>query len=463
MKKLILATTLSMALFAGNINLNVNNENLNRVAPNQNGTVLSYAPVVKKVIPSVVNISTVKTVELKIPEQFQRFFNDPFFKRFFPAPNPNIPKKRKEYALGSGVIISKNGYIVTNYHVVSAATKITVKTHSGKVYKAKLIGSDPKTDLAVIKIDADNLTPITFTDSDKIEVGDIALAIGNPFGLRESVTSGIISALNRTSIGINDYEDFIQTDAAINPGNSGGALVDLKGRLIGINSAILSSSGGNNGIGFAIPSNMVKFVATSLITKGKVVRGYLGVRISNIDTSKAKLYGIDHGVLINQVEPNTAASKAGLKPGDIIVEVDGEKVNNAGELRDKIAFKGAGSEVNLKVYRNGEYITLKATLQALKAKEQKITEIKTLKGVILKESENKVIVSNIEPNSYAAMMGLKKGDVILRVKTIKTGKWEEIHSIDELKELLKGLDKGDALLEIKRKNTIFIIQLWKYF
>ena len=459
MKKLILAATLSLALFGADVNLSVNNTNLNRVAPNQNGTVLSYAPVVKKVIPSVVNISTEKTVEFKIPEQFQRFFSDPFFRRFFPAPPPTMPKEKKEVALGSGVIISKNGYIVTNYHVISNATKITVKTHSGKIYKAKLIGSDPKTDLAVIKIDAKNLKPITFTDSDKIEVGDITLAIGNPFGLSESVTAGIVSALNRTSIGLNDYEDFIQTDAAINPGNSGGALVDLKGRLIGINSAILSSSGGNNGIGFAIPSNMVKFVATSLIKNGKVVRGYLGVRISNIDASKAKLYGIDHGVLVNQVEPNTAASKAGLKPGDIIVAVDGEEVKNAGELRDKIAFKGAGSKVTLKVYRNGQYLTLTATLQALKPKEQTITDIKTLKGVTLKESKHQVIVEKINPNSYAAMMGLKKGDIILRVKTIKTGKWVKINSISELTSLLKGLDKGDALLEIERKDTIFIIQL----
>ena len=459
MKKILLAASLSMALFAGNINLNINNTDLNRVAPNQNGTVLSYAPVVKKVIPSVVNISTVKTIETKIPEQFQRFFNDPFFKRFFPGKTPDFSKKRKEYALGSGVIISKNGYIVTNYHVISAATKITVKTHNGKIYKAKLIGSDPKTDLAVIKIDANNLKPITFTDSNNIEVGDITLAIGNPFGLRESVTAGIVSALNRTSIGLNDYENFIQTDAAINPGNSGGALVDLKGRLIGINSAILSSSGGNNGIGFAIPSNMVKFVATSLITKGKVVRGYLGVRISNIDASKAKLYGIDHGVLVNQVEPNTAASQAGLKPGDIIVGVDGKKVNNAGELRDKIAFKGAGSNVNLKVYRNGEYIILNATLKALKVKAQQITDIKALKGVTLKELDNKVTVANIAPNSYAAMMGLKTGDEILRVKTIKTGKWTPVNSINKLKELLKGLNKGDALLEVKRKNSIFILEL----
>ena len=459
MKKIILAASLSIALFAGNIHLNVNNTDLKRIAPNQNGTVLSYAPIVKKVIPSVVNISTVKVVEFKIPEQFQQFLNNPFFRRFFPGPTPNMPKEKKEIALGSGVIISKNGYIVTNYHVISNATKITVKTHDGKVYKAKLIGSDPQTDLAVIKIDAKDLKPITFTDSSKIETGDITLAIGNPFGLRESVTAGIVSALNRTSIGLNDYEDFIQTDAAINPGNSGGALVDLKGRLIGINSAILSSSGGNNGIGFAIPSNMVKFVATSLITKGKVIRGYLGVRISDINAAKAKLYGIDHGVLVNQVEPHTAASKAGLKPGDIIVAVDGEEVNNAGELRDKIAFKGAGSKVTLKVYRNGKYITLTATLQALKPKEQKITDIKTLKGVTLKELKNHVSIVKVDPNSYAAMMGLQKGDIILRVKTIKTGKWVKIESIDQLTSLLKGLDKGDALIEIKRKDNIFIIQL----
>ncbi len=461
MKKLLMAVGLSIALFAGNIHLKIDNSNLHRVSPNQNGEVLSFAPIVKKVIPSVVNISTVKIVEIKFPEAFKRFFNDPFFQRFF-GPfgyNNNQPQKRKEYALGSGVILSKNGYIVTNYHVVSGATKIIVKTINGKEYKAKLIGSDPKTDLAVIKINAKNLKPITIANSDKLQVGDLVLAIGNPFGLRESVTAGIISALNRTSIGLNDYEDFIQTDAAINPGNSGGALVDMKGRLVGINSAILTKSGGNNGIGFAIPSNMVKFVVTSLITKGKVVRGYLGVMISNIDASKAKLYGIDHGVLINNVQPHSAASKAGLKPGDIIVAVNGEKVNNAGELRDKIAFKGAGAEVILTVYRNGKFIKIKAKLGALKTKELKIQNIKTLKGVILKQKDHKVIIAKIKPNSYAAMIGLKKGDIILKVKTIKTGKWIEIYSIDELTKLLKGLERGDALIEVQRKNEIFITQL----
>jgi len=459
MKKILLATTLSIALFAGHINIKTDTTPLRRIAPNQ-GAVMSFAPIVQKVIPSVVNISTQKIVETKIPEQFRRFFEDPFLKRFFsPFMNPDVPKKRKEFALGSGVIISKDGYIVTNYHVVSGATKIIVKTHDGKKYTAKLIGSDPKTDLAVIKIDAKNLQPITFANSSNIKVGDVVLAIGNPFGLSESVTHGIISALNRTSIGLNAYENFIQTDAAINPGNSGGALVDLKGRLIGINSAIISRSGGNNGIGFAIPSNMVKFVATSLINNGKVVRGYLGVMISNIDASKAKLYGIDYGVLVNKVEPNSAAAKAGIKPGDIIVAVDGEKVKNAGELRNKIAFKGAGAKVKLRIYRNGRFITLEATLKELKTKQEKIQDIKLLNGVTLKEEKGKIIIDNVEPNTEAAFVGLKKGDEILRVKTIKTGKWVEVKSIDELKKLLKGLERGDALLEIKRKDQIFIVQL----
>jgi len=444
---------------AANINLNVDNSNLKRIAPNQNGLAISYAPIVQKVIPSVVNISTEKIVETRIPESFKRFFEDPFFKRFFgPFGNiPNKPQKRKEFALGSGVILSKDGYIVTNYHVVSGATKIIVKTHDNKKYTAKLIGSDPKTDLAVIKIDAKNLQPITIADSSKVKVGDIVLAIGNPFGLGETVTQGIVSAKNRTSIGLNAYENFIQTDAAINPGNSGGALVDMKGRLIGINSAIISRSGGNNGIGFAIPSNMMKFVVTSLVEKGKVVRGYLGVMISNIDPSKAKLYGIDKGVLINKVEPNSAASIAGLKPGDIIVAVDGEEVKNAGELRNKIAFKGADAKVTLKIYRNGSFQTIVAKLKALKTKKEKIENIELLKGVELSQEKNSVIISNIDPNSYASIVGLAKGDKILRVKTIKTGKWEKVTSIDKLKKLLKGLHKGDVLIEVEREGEVSII------
>ncbi len=461
MKKLILAVSVSVALMAGNLNLQTDNSDIQRIAPNLNNPVMSYSSVVKKVIPSVVNISTEKIVKTKIPEQFRRFFEDPFFKKFFGpfGTIPKEPKEHKEHALGSGVIVTKDGYIVTNNHVVTGATKIIVKLHDGRKYTAKLIGTDPKTDIAIIKIDAKDLKPITIADSSKIKVGDIVLAVGNPFGLGETVTHGIVSALNRTSIGLNDYENFIQTDAAINPGNSGGALVDLKGRLIGINSAIISRSGGNNGIGFAIPSNMMKFVITSLIKHGKVVRGYLGVMISNIDSSKAKLYGIDHGVLVNKVEPKSAAEAAGFKPGDIIVAVDGEEVKNAGELRNKIAFKGPDTKVNIKVYRNGRYITLTAKLKALKTKKETVENIKLLEGVTLKEDKNKIVIDNVSPNTYPAIAGLKKGDIILKVKTVKTGKWIEVKSIDELKKELKDLDRGDALLEIKRENSIFIVQL----
>ncbi len=462
MKKILLSGIMAAALMAANIHLKTDNTTLKRVAPNQNGMVLSFAPIVKKVIPSVVNISTVKIVETKIPPSIQRFFNDPFFQRFFgPFGNmrQNQPQKRKEYALGSGVILSKNGYIVTNYHVISGATKITVTIYNGKKYTAKLIGGDPKTDLAVLKIDAKNLHPITISDSDKAQVGDVVLAVGNPFGLKETVTMGIISAKNRTSIGLNSYENFIQTDAAINPGNSGGALVDMKGRLIGINSAILTESGANNGIGFAIPSNMMKFVVTSLIKTGKVQRGYLGVMISNINPDKAKLYGISKGVLINKVEPHSAASKAGLKPGDIIVAVNGEEVNNASELRNKIAFKGAGAEVTLRIYRNGKYITLTTKLGTYKTKKVTIQNITLLKGVTLEQGKGYVTIQNIMPNSYAAMMGLQKGDKILRIKTVKTGKWVNVHTIEEIQKLLKNLNRGDALIEIERKGEIAILTL----
>jgi len=461
MKKLVMAISVSIALMAGNLNLKVDNSNLHRINPAQNNSVISYSSVVQKVIPSVVNISTEKIVKTKIPEQFRRFFEDPFFKKFFGpfGEMPKEPKEHKEYALGSGVIVTKDGYIVTNNHVVSGATKIIVKLHDGRKYTAKLIGTDPKTDIAIIKIDAKDLKPITIADSSKIKVGDVVLAIGNPFGLGETVTHGIISALNRTSIGLNDYENFIQTDAAINPGNSGGALVDLKGRLIGINSAIISRSGGNNGIGFAIPSNMMKFVITSLIKHGKVERGYLGVMISNIDSGKAKLYGIDHGVLVNKVEPKSAAEAAGLKPGDIIVAVDGEEIKNAGELRNKIAFKGPDAKVSIKVYRNGKYLTLTAKLKALKTKVETIDNIKLLEGVTLKEDKNQIVIDKIAPNTYPAMVGLQKGDIILKVKTVKTGKWVDVKSIDELKKELKDLDRGDVLLEIKRDNSIFIVQM----
>jgi len=446
MKKLItisLIASLSLAF-----NIKTDNKELKRTPPITNNVIYSYAPIVKKVIPSVVNISTTKVVRAVIPKMFE----DPFFSPFFDI----VPQKRVEQALGSGVIISKDGYIVTNNHVVANSQNIYVFDHSGKKYKAKLIGTDPKTDLAVIKIEGENLQPITFADSSKIEVGDISLAIGNPFGLGESVTQGIISALNRNNVGLNEYENFIQTDTAINPGNSGGALVDLKGRLIGINSAILSKSGGNNGIGFAIPSNMVKFVATSLITNGKVIRGFLGVEITDIDKNKKSLYGIDYGVFVNKVMPNSAADEAGLKAGDIIVEVDGEKVKDGASLRNKIAFLGINKKVTLKVFRNGKFITFTTKLKPLK---KVVTSIKQLQGATLEETPNGVIISEIKPKSMASIIGLQKNDKIVAVKTIKTKGWVKIKSIEQLHQLLKDIKQGEALIQLRRENEIIIIQI----
>ena len=459
MKLKVLGGVIATSLFlTGNsITLKTDYSNINRVPPYRGNVnvVYSFAPIVKKVIPSVVNIATTKIIKGEISSQIREFFGDPFFRHFFGV--PSIPQREKVHALGSGVIISSNGYIVTNNHIVAGATKIIVKLHDGRKYTAKVVGTDSKTDLAVLKIEAENLKPITFGDSSQIEVGDIVLAIGNPFGLGESVTAGIVSGVNRNSLGINAYENYIQTDAPINPGNSGGGLVDLKGRLIGINTAILSRSGGNNGIGFAIPSNMVRNVALSLIKYGKVSRGYLGILISNIDVNKKQLYGIDHGVLINSVIKGSVADKVGLKAGDIIVAVNGKKITNGAELRNIIAFTGPGKEVELKLYRNGKYLTLKVKLGEYKS--EKLTLHSTLlKGVTIKQEGEQVVIDRISPNSYLAIMGIKRGDVIEAIKTVKTERWVKINSIDQLERLLNGVGEGDVLMRLKRGNEIIILQ-----
>ncbi len=442
MKQIFTLALVFSFVFATNIK--TNNTKLTRVAPISNNTVYSYAPILKKVMHSVVNISVMKVTTTKVSEKFD---NHTF---------KNIPQKRIEYALGSGVIISSDGYIATNNHVISHAKKIYVFMHNKKRYKAKLIGSDPKTDLAVIKIDAKNLTPITFTNSNKIEIGDIVLAIGNPFGLGETATQGIVSGLNRDAIGLNDYEDFIQTDAPINPGNSGGALVDLKGRLVGINSAIYTKSGGNNGVGFAIPSNMVKFVAKELINKGFITRGYLGVEISDVNTNESSLYGIDYGVFVNKVMPNTPAYKAGFQAGDIIIALNGKKVRDGASLRNKIAFLGAGSKVSITIFRNHKKIILSAILKTL---PKFSNQIPLLEGATIMQNNNKLFVFKISQNSIASLLKLKKGDELMAIKTIKTKKWVPIHSIKQLKNILKNIHDSEALLKINSQNQVEIIQL----
>ncbi|HYV30469.1 MAG TPA: Do family serine endopeptidase, partial [Candidatus Binatia bacterium] len=323
----------------------------------------SFAPVVKRVAPSVVKVTTsTKGKQAAVPD-FPGFDN-PFFRRFFgddfelhgPKRNFNLPR---QHGLGSGVILTKDGYILTNNHVVEEADEVKVVLQDGREFSGKVVGKDPKTDIAVLKIDAQNLPFIEMADSDKIEVGDIVLAIGNPFGIGQTVTMGMVSATGRATLGL-DYEDFIQTDAAINPGNSGGALVDAEGRLIGINTAILSRSGGNQGIGFAIPTNLARDVMENLAKFGKVTRGYLGVMIQDITPALAKEFDLkdQKGALVGDVLPKSPAEKAGLKSGDVILEFNGKPVRDSRQLKLQVARIKPGEHVPVKLLRNGSSKTL---------------------------------------------------------------------------------------------------------
>ena len=307
--------------------------------PRQAGPYTSFAPVVKKVAPGVVKVVvTSKASRVNMPEGFG--FNDPFWRHFFGdqfgngTPNRQFKAPRQQ-GLGSGVIVTKDGYILTNNHVVDGAQDVKVTLQDGREFTAKIIGRDPKSDVAVIKIDAKDLPVVPMADSDKVQVGDVVLAVGNPFGVGQTVTTGIVSATGRGNLGIEDYEDFIQTDAAINPGNSGGALVDVEGRLIGINTAIYSRSGGNQGIGFAIPSDLARDVMGSLISDGKVTRGYLGVMIQDVTPALAKEFKLkdNTGALVGDVVPKGPADKAGLKDGDVVLECNGKAISDSRRLR----------------------------------------------------------------------------------------------------------------------------------
>ena len=338
----------------------------------ENHPELSFAPVVKKVSPSVVNIYTAKTVREN--PRLSRLSEDPIFRQFFGEAEGygRVPPERREQSLGSGIIASQDGYILTNNHVVQGADEIKVALADERtVLDAKIVGTDPQTDVAVIKIEAQKLPAITFTNSDQIEVGDVVLAIGDPFGVGQTVTMGIVSAKDRAGMGIVDYEDFIQTDASINPGNSGGALVDIDGRLVGINTAILSRTGGNQGIGFAVPVNLARYIMERLISDGKVTRGYLGVKIQTLTPELAtqlKLSG-QTGALIGEVTPNSPAEKAGLKKNDVIIEFDGKGVTDSRHFRLMVAEKPPGSKVSVKVFRDGKQQTFTVELGELPSED----------------------------------------------------------------------------------------------
>src|SRR3954471_16348863 len=325
-------------------------------------TVPSLAPMLARVTPGVVNIA----VRGRVREQ-NPLLQDPFFRRFFDLPQNARPRMRETEATGSGIIVDAGrGYVLTNGHVVENATKIEVTTKDNRRFTATLIGRDPETDIAVLQIAADNLTAVPLGDSDRLQVGDFVLAIGNPFGLGQTVTSGIVSALGRSGLGIEGYEDFIQTDASINPGNSGGALVNLNGRLVGINTAIFSQTGGNIGIGFAIPINMVRQVMDQIVRYGEVKRGRIGVAIQDLTPELAQAMSTSHttGAVIARVEPDSPAERAGLRSGDLVVSANGVPVRSGTQLRNVIGLSGVGSAVDLRIDRKGSEYSLAVNVEA---------------------------------------------------------------------------------------------------
>ncbi|MDE3056529.1 MAG: DegQ family serine endoprotease [Bacteroidota bacterium] len=427
-----------------------------------------------KVNPSVVTIYSEQVTKIKNPfadqDPFGGMFGDNFFKRFF-----NMPREQEQtvHALGSGVIISKDGYILTNNHVVDHATKLTVtlETDSKKKYTAKVIGSDPQSDIAVIKIDADDLPAASLANSDSVHIGQWVIAVGNPFGLMHTVTAGIISAKGRSSVGITDYEDFIQTDASINPGNSGGALADLDGNVVGINTAIESNTGSNAGVGFAIPINMAKSIMEELVNNGKVTRGYLGIYLQDIDDNLAKALKLKttEGALVSQVEPNTPAKKAGVKQGDIITAFNGTKIDDSETLRNLVAENEPGTDTKLTVLRNGNEKTLSVklgerpsnlSLAANSSSEESTTKnlgltVQNLTADLADQlgykGDHGVVITDVTAGSAAEDAGLRKNDLIEQVNQ------KDMDNVDEFENSVKDLKNGDvaAFLVRRGQNTFY--------
>lgn len=430
MKKMIFISTLTtLSLFASNINIANMEDNPERQTPPKGNIILSYHSAIANVKKSVVNISTTKKIAAN--PQYDQMLNNPLLKEFFGNQLPQLsPQQRKASSLGSGVIISSDGYIVTNNHVVEDADTILVTMlDDSKEYEAKIVGTDPKTDLAVVKIEAKDLNQAQFGDSEDLLEGDIVFAIGNPFGVGGSVTQGIVSALNKHGIGLNQYENFIQTDASINPGNSGGALVDSRGALIGINSAILSRSGGNNGIGFAIPSNMVQRIAKNLIENGKIERGYIGVSISDLTKDLKEIYSSEVGALVLNVEADSPAFKAGIKRGDLIIRVDDEKVSNANDLMNIVGNKTPGKVVKVKFERNNKMNNVSITLANMDKNSQLSTkEMDYIDGLSVENLDENlrykyqtpnnirgVVITAVKPQSKAQELGFMPADVIVQI------------------------------------------------
>lgn len=410
----------------------------------------SLAPMLERTTPAVVAVAVegIHVSKQQIPDAFRYFFG------------PNAPQEQVQErpfrGLGSGVIIdAKNGYIVTNNHVIEGADEILIGLHDGREIEAKLIGADAESDIALLQIEAKNLIAVKRADSDHLKVGDFAVAIGNPFGLGQTVTSGIVSAMGRSGLGIEMLENFIQTDAAINSGNSGGALVNLNGDLIGINTAIVAPSGGNVGIGFAIPVNMVNNLVEQIIEHGEVRRGVLGVSGRDLTSELAQAFGLDtqHGGFVDQVMEDSAAEKAGFKAGDIIISVNGRKIKSFQELRARVATMGAGAKVKFGLIRNGDAKNVSATLgeASQRTEDSRGAVHPMLAGAALENGDDGIKITDIAQNSPAAASGLRKGDIIVGVNR------SSVDDLNTLKAKLKE-QQGSVALKIKRgHSSLFLI------
>ncbi|MFY9528350.1 MAG: DegQ family serine endoprotease [Candidatus Acidiferrales bacterium] len=426
-----------------------------------------FSAVIRPALPAVVNISSSKVVKTPGMNGGSPFFNDPFFRQFFGDQfGETRPQKQRERSLGSGVIINSNGYILTNNHVVDGASDVKVFLNDKREFQAKIIGTDPKTDIAVLKIDAHNLPALTLGDSSKLQVGDVVFAIGDPFNVGETATMGIVSATGRGGLDIErgGYEDFIQTDASINPGNSGGALLDVHGNLIGINTAILTGGGGGNqGIGFAIPINMAHQVMDQIVAHGKVIRGYLGIYPQDLTPELAKAFGLNQGggALVADVTPDSPAAKAGLKKGDVILNLNGKPLEDSNQLRNRISQTAPGTPVDLTVFRNGKTSEVRVTLAELPEKAEKTgpgeTSSAALEGVEVQDltpdvaqqlelpaGTHGVVISSIEPSSPAAAVGLNRGDVIQEINH------KPVRNTEDYREALASTGRQSVLLLVNR-------------
>ncbi len=424
-----------------------------------NQSLPSLAPMVSTVTPAVVNIST--RSHLNINQN--PLFNDPFFRRFFNVPDRMPRQQTQPQSLGSGVVIdAEKGYVITNHHVIGRADEIIVTMRDGRELGARLVGTDPEFDIALLQVKAEGLTALPLADSDALQVGDFVVAIGNPFGLGQTVTSGIVSALGRSGLGIEGYEDFIQTDASINPGNSGGALVNLRGELVGMNTAIISPGGGGNvGIGFAIPSNLVEQIVSHLVEDGEVRRGVLGVVTQDLTPDLAQAFGLEarKGTVISKVIADSPAAAAGLQAGDVIIEVNGRKIKNAMDMRNAVGLIRIGEKLDIQLIRNGKKLQLRATIEEPKQSSVAGEKISPrLAGAVFaqqpdanEKSTLHVVITDVAQGSPAWYARLRPGDEILSVNQ------KPVNSLKDLESLARN--RSQLLLNIQRGSQALFVLL----